>query len=363
MTKRKRQYNNSLIKITILFLSVVSFQFAVFPLSSTALAGIEYARIKGSGAELKSRPGLKTDTIVVIKKGEVVRVKNRLEDPEEISGVSDRWYFVEYKGISGWIFGTSLNLKDPDSKKSYVDVKPFIDRMNEMYEMKEAGDLNRAVALADGIAGDMKSGFTDEEIRGSKRLNEIILAALTVRGECLVYLKRFEEAKEAYSYILKNYPNARLEQESISASEIVGPYLAYIERFSEAVFFSDPKEGLERLKKGLEKKDITAVSELAIPGIFEIWVANTDWLIKLGDDKLKDLPWLKEHWNDDWKVLAVEPKFDEEGKVIGYCINTGPWSVDYSGRPVDSIDFCIDRLPGGDVAFGYLVLYAKPISD
>lgn len=361
MIGRKKINGGSILKILILFL--VSIQLAAFPLSSMAFKGIEYARVKESGAKLKSRPRLETDTVVAIKKGEVVLVKNRLEGPDEISGVSDHWYFVQYKGLSGWIFGTSLDMKDPEAGDSYVDVESFFERTNEIYEMKEAGDLTGTIQLADEILCDVKTGFGMEEIDKSDRLKEIILLASVVKGECLVFLKRFDEAEETYRYLLKNYPGAVFEHESISASEVVKPYLVYMKKYPEVVIFSNPKTGLERLKAALEKKDLNTVSELAVPGIFEIWVANTDWMMRLGEKNLKDVSLLGGHWDDDWDVIEVDPKTGDDGEIVGYCIKTGPWQIDYSGKPVESIDFCIDKLPGGDIVFGYLVLYTRPIPE
>ena len=361
MIERKKINGGSILKILISFF--VLLQIAAFPMISSALADVEYARIKECGAELKSRPGLKTDTIVAVKKGEVVLVKNRLENPEKMSGVSDHWYFVQYKGLSGWIFGASLDMKDPGAKESYVEVESFFERTNEIYEMKEEGDLTGAVKLADEILSDVKTGFGVDEIQKSNRLKEIILLASVVKGECLVFLKRFDEAEETYKYLLRNYPGAMLEHESIPAAEVVKPYLIYMRRSPETVTFSNTEAGLERLKTALEKRDLKTVSELAVPGIFEIWVANTDWMMRLGDKSLKDVSLLGGHWDDNWEVVGVDAKTGDNGEVIGYCINTGPWQIDYSGRPVESIDFCIDTLPGGDIVFGYLILYTRPISD
>ncbi len=363
MTKRKGKNKKPIIGFTILFLFAALLNVTLFSASSAAFGEIEYARIVESGAELKSRPGLKTDTIVAVKRGEVVLVKNRLENPEVVSGVSDRWYFVRYKGLSGWIFGASLDMKDPEAKDSYVEVESFFERTNKIYEMKEAGDLKGAIQLADKILSDVKTGFEMNEIQKSNRLKEIILLASVVKGECLVFLKRFDEAEETYKYLLKNYPGAMFEHESIPASEVVKPYLIYMRRFPKAVTFSNPEVGLERLKTALEKKDLKTVSGLAVPGIFEIWVANTDWMMRLGDLNLKDLSLLGGHWDDNWEVVGVDAKTGKNGEVIGYCIKTGPWQIDYSGRPVESIDFCIDKLPGGDIVFGYLILYTRPISD
>lgn len=322
-----------------------------------------FAAVKGSNAYLKSRPGPKADTILIIESDEVVLIKNRLEEPDKVSGVSDRWYFVQYKGLSGWIFGTSLDMNGSNLKKSYIENKLYFERINEMYEEKEAGNLKKAVVLANEIVSDVELNFSMDEILSSKRLNEIVLDSLTIKGECLVFLKKFEDAKETYDYLLKNYSNARLEQDPISASEIIGPYLVYMKHFSKAIVFPNAEKGLERLKEGLDKKDLLAISDLAIAGIFEVWVANTDWVIKLGEMKLINISWLSEHWADDWKVISIDPKIGADDKIVGYCIKTGPWNINYSGRPVESIDFCIDTLPGGSVVFGYLVLYTEPVSD
>ena len=111
----------------------------------------------------------------------------------------------------------------------------------------------------------------------------------------------------------------------------------------------------------LEKKDLQALSDMAIPGIFEIWMAYTDWVVKLGDASLIDQAWLTESFENGWQIIEVDTLTDRTGSVSGYCVVTGPWEINYFDRGVNRADFCIDRMPGTEkYAFTYLILHSPP---
>jgi hypothetical protein len=118
---------------------------------------------------------------------------------------------------------------------------------------------------------------------------------------------------------------------------------------------------MKKIKAALEKRDLSLVSKLAVPGIFEVWVAHTDWVIRLGAQDLDRQVWLTGSWDTSWKVKKVSTRIGEAGNIVGYCIVTEPWNLNYYEIQVNRIDFCVDRLPDGTYAFSYLTLYTRPI--
>jgi hypothetical protein len=317
------------------------------------------AVVSGGGCDLKARPDIAADSVVTIPGGEAVLLQVRLEETDTVAGVVGHWYFVRYRGIDGWVFDARLDTTDPRAKALYRDVPSLGDEMDRLHDAKESGALEKTVRLATGIVSQIEGNFSTGEIGSSKRLSEMILGSLSDKIGALVYLHRFEEARAQYDYLKKTYPNARLENGAVDARELIGPYMVFADRYKSAPLFDNPNEPKERLIAALKKRDIAAISSLALPGLFEVWVAYTDWGEKLADKSLGAEPWLAGRWNSAWSMGKVVKETDD-GKVIGYCVITEPWEVDYYGFPVHRIDFCIDRLPDGTFAFSYLILYTTP---
>ena len=310
--------------------------------------------------ELKFYPSPSSEVLVKMDGGEAVKVINRLENPENLYGSYDHWYFVRYKGLQGWVFGAFIDTTDKRAEGAYIDVPSFLDRTNAMYEEKESEDYEDALSLASGIVRDIEGNFTKEDIKGSRRLTEFISSSLLVEGELYLYLGERESAEVAFRYLLDNYPEAELELESTTAADVVKSFLFFINRYSEGLFFDDASSCLEEVEDALKAKNLKKVSRLVLPGIFEVWVANTDWIVRTGDVELCDQQWLKESWGDKWEIILVDEKKGDDGETTGYCIETGPWGMDYYGITVDQVDFCIDLFPGSGYVLSYLILHTSP---
>ncbi len=333
----------------------------VTPRTSFAFFG-DKALIKDSflGVELKSYPSAASEIIIRIDGGEAVKVINRLERPEKLYGFHNHWYFVRYKGLEGWVFGAFIDTDDKRAEDSYVDVPSFLDRTNAMYEEKERENYEGATSLALEIVRDIEDNFKKDDIKKSRRLLEFISSSLLIEGELYMYMGEFKSAEKAFQYLVDNYPEAELELESTTAAEVVNSFLFFINRYSKEFFFDDPTSCLKEVEDALKARDIEGVSQLALPGIFEVWVAHTDWVVRTGDMGLCDQSWLKESWADKWEIILVDKKIGDDGEIVGYCIETGPWKMDYYGIPVDQVDFCIDIFPGSGYALSYLILHTSP---
>jgi hypothetical protein len=188
-----------------------------------------------------------------------------------------------------------------------------------------------------------------------------LLGVFSDRIEALAYLRRFEEARSAYTYFLKTYPDARLEDSFATAGELLDPYMVFIDSYGSAPLYTSPGEPMKKVKSALEKRDLSRVSDLALPGVFEVWVAHTDWIIRLGDEGLDRQAWLTDSWDSAWEIREVSTRIDEAGDIAGYCIVTEPWNLNYYEIRVDRVDFCVDRLHDGSYAFSYVTLYTRPM--
>ena len=331
--------------------------------SPLSLLGAENPKafLVGDETDLRERPDVNSETIVSPGAGEAVLIILCLKETDTMDGSSGHWCLARYRGVEGWVFDTALNTKDPGAETAYRDVPSLSEEINRLEQLRESGKLTETEAQCRLITDQIEGNFSRSSITGSARLSSALLGTFSDRIEALVYLHRFDEARAAYVYFMKTYPGAQLEDNFTTATELLDPYMVFIEAYSSAPVFSAPGEPMKKIKAALEKRDLSLVSKLAVPGIFEVWVAHTDWVIRLGAQELDRLVWLTGSWDTSWKVTEVSTRIGEAGNIVGYCIVTEPWNLNYYEIQVNRIDFCVDRLPDGTYAFSYLTLYTRPI--
>ena len=310
---------------------------------------------------IKERPDIDSESVIGIPKGESVFVIICLKDADTILGAKGHWCLVRYRGIEGWIFDTVLNTKDPKAETGYKDVPSLSDQIGILDQLKESGKLAETDAQCLRIIEQIEKNFSKKEITDSARLSGAILGTFSDRIEALAYLHRFDDARVAYTYLMKTYPGIHLEDNLTTAKELLYPYLVFMDAYPSAPLFTTPSEPMKKIKAALEKKDLSALSKLAVPGVFEVWVAHTDWVIQLGERQLDRQGWLSNSWGGSWKITETSATIDESGAIVGYCIVTEPWSLSYYEIKVNRVDFCVDRLPDGTYAFSYMILYTTPI--
>jgi hypothetical protein len=332
-------------------------------LSPSLLPGVEIGKavIRADGSPLKERPGSDSETIVALEKGEAVLIILCLKDTDTVLGITGHWCLVRYRGVEGWVFDTVLDTKDPRAETSYRDVASLAEETDRLGQLRESHKLEATERLSSLIIDQIEYNFSRNQIIESRRLSGTLVSAFSDRIEALLYLHRFDEAKETYDYVIKAYPDIKMEGDFASARELLEPFIVFMEHYSAAPVFKNPIEPMKKLKASLEKRDLALVSALALPGIFEMWVAYTDWVIKLGDQELDKQQWLAGSWETPWMIREVSTRTDSSGNLIGYCIVTEPWDLNYYEIQVNRVDFCIDKLPDETYAFSYLILYTEPI--
>jgi hypothetical protein len=318
------------------------------------------AVLTGDGLDLKERPEADSETIVTPGAGEAVLIILCLKDTDTVRGTAGHWCLVRYRGVEGWLLDTALNVKDPRAETSYRDVPSLSEEIDRLNKLRESGKLAETEGQCRLIIELIEQNFSPQAITESKRLSGALLNTFMDRIEALVYLHRFDEARAAYAYLMKEYPGIRLEDDFATAKELLDPYMAFMDSYPSAPLFSASDEPMKKIKAALEKRDLSAVSKLAVPGIFEIWVAHTDWVVRLGGRELERQEWLTGSWASPWEIREVSTKVNEAGDIVGYCIVTEPWSLNYHEVQVNRVDFCIDRLPDGNYTFSYLTLYTRP---
>jgi hypothetical protein len=319
------------------------------------------AVIEADAVALKERPDIDSDKIITIPRGEGVLVVLCLKEADRVLGVTGHWCLVRYRGIEGWVFDTVLDTEDPRAASLYRDEPSLSDEITRLNKLRDSHKLTEMERLSRLIAEQIERSFFREEIDKSARLSGDLLGSFSARIEALVYLHRFDEARAVYDYVMATYPDIKPEVDFVTAREMLQPYMVFIECYDSAPLFDDPGKPMKKLRAALEKRDLSAVSKLAVPGIFEIWVAHTDWVVRLGDRELDRQEWLTASWNTPWEITGVSRLTDESGNLIGYSIVTEPWNLNYYEIRVNRADFCIDRLPDGTYAFSYLTLYTEPM--
>ncbi len=324
-------------------------------------ADIGKAVLKEGGSDLKERPDDISDTIVSLGTGEAVLIVLCLKDTDTVTGINGHWCLIRYRGVEGWVFDAALDTKDPRAQTSYKDVPSISEEIGRLEQLRESHQLEDMERLSALIIDQIEQNFSLKEIKKSAWLSSTLLGSFSNRIEALVYLHRFKDARKAYAYLMSSYPDIRLEADFTTAQELLKPYMVLMECYSSAPLFGNPSEPMKKVRAALEKRDLSLVSKLAVPGIFEVWVAHTDWVIRLGDREVNRQEWLSGSWDTPWEIREVSTRSDEVGNVIGYCIVTEPWNLNYYEIQVNRVDFCVDRLPDGAYAFSYMTLYTEPI--
>ncbi len=65
---------------------------------------------------IRDHGSLDGKALLTIRKGDEVEVLNRAPDLVAIDDVQGYWYYVNYRGLRGWVFGAYLNLYDSKQK-------------------------------------------------------------------------------------------------------------------------------------------------------------------------------------------------------------------------------------------------------
>jgi hypothetical protein len=319
------------------------------------------AVLVGDGSDLKERPDANSGTIIDPGEGKAVLIILCLKDTDTVGGRAGHWCFVRYRGIEGWVFDTALNTGDPRAETSYLDVPSLSEEIGRLDQLRESGKPAETEGQSRLIIEQIERNFSREAIAGSPRLSGNLLGTFSDRVEALVYLHRFDEARAAYAHLMKTYPGIRLEDDFVTAKELLDPYIVFMDSYSSAPLFTTPGEPMKKIRAALEKRDLSALSKLAVPGVFEVWVAHTDWVVRLGDKNLDRQVWLTGSWATPWEIKDVSTRVNQAGDIIGYCIVTEPWNLNYYEIQVNRVDFCVDRLPDGTYTFSYMTLYTRPI--
>lgn len=82
--------------------------------------------IKGIRVNVRSSPSLTAKVIIQLNTGDDCEIIGQ-SDLEDVNGLTDYWYSIKYKDITGWVFGAFTNIKysnasqDPNSNNSYPE--------------------------------------------------------------------------------------------------------------------------------------------------------------------------------------------------------------------------------------------------
>jgi len=84
------------------------------PLPPTPLIAVEqsWAVVNSQRLRLRESPTTNSPALITLWKGYVVQVVKRSQNQEIIGDMTDHWYYVNYKGLRGWVYGFYLTMYD-----------------------------------------------------------------------------------------------------------------------------------------------------------------------------------------------------------------------------------------------------------
>jgi len=158
-----------------------------------------------NNASLRVDPYLYSSRLLLLNKGDIVKIKDQSKVGQWIGKKHDYWYYIELKnGVSGWMFGSTLDIVDSsnsDAVKSYLDqfwmeqsdsVRKEI--AGKWWSLNSQGDFtNHGIELTtDGKYVSYRRG--GKNIEGTYSLNfhenEIIFLDGTSFGKNLYFIRR-----------------------------------------------------------------------------------------------------------------------------------------------------------------------------
>ena len=71
-----------------------------------------WALVNSPQLRLREGPSISTPALITLWKGYVIEVIKRNEQPETIGDHTDYWYYINYKGLRGWVYGQYLIMYD-----------------------------------------------------------------------------------------------------------------------------------------------------------------------------------------------------------------------------------------------------------
>jgi len=84
------------------------------PLPPTPLLIVRqsWAVVNSQRLRLREKPTINSPALITLWKGYVVEVVKRSRAEETIGKITGHWYYINYKGLRGWVYGHYLTMYD-----------------------------------------------------------------------------------------------------------------------------------------------------------------------------------------------------------------------------------------------------------
>lgn len=69
---------------------------------------------------LREGPSVSSPALITLWKGYVVEVTRQSREVDTIGNLTDRWYYINYKGLRGWVFGHYITMFDSRQRAEQV---------------------------------------------------------------------------------------------------------------------------------------------------------------------------------------------------------------------------------------------------
>jgi hypothetical protein len=107
--------------------------FSLFVLSLVAVAA-ENATITGEGLRIRQTPSMDSAVLGSLGKGMRVEVMTHTDSTDSIDGFTGYWYYIDYKGIFGYVFGKYIKIDagvSTPSEREYKDTPALSDILGD----------------------------------------------------------------------------------------------------------------------------------------------------------------------------------------------------------------------------------------
>ncbi len=93
----------------------------------------QWAFVAGKNSKLMSEPGMNADVINYLNIGSMLEIIKKDDKLSSLNNENDYWYYVDYEGENGWIFGTYINIYNTyeEAEKKCIDMLTILKNEEE----------------------------------------------------------------------------------------------------------------------------------------------------------------------------------------------------------------------------------------
>lgn len=86
------------------------------PATPITSAPYQWAVVNSPQLRVRKGPSTSFEAVYTLWKGYTVQIVDRSRQPENVADTTSYWYYINYRGLEGWVYGHYLTLYDSKAR-------------------------------------------------------------------------------------------------------------------------------------------------------------------------------------------------------------------------------------------------------